>query len=175
MSLLLGLLAIMGAAGALLWRMSNTADAARQVVDTADDAQGLLRRWLWRRKTRVDLLGEIQDPREAAACMMVAVAQTDGALSDREHTAIIEAMVQNFQSTTEDADAMFARARWLVRDAADAASCFTRLQSVIMKSLAEQERRDLITMLTTVATADGEIRQAERDAIARLREHLLPG
>jgi uncharacterized tellurite resistance protein B-like protein len=174
MSILLGLLALMGGAGALLWRMNHAADAARQVVDTADDARGLVRRWFWRRRTRVDLLGEIQDPREAAACMMAALAQADGALSDRERGAILRALIENVQVPSAEAEEMFARARWLVRDTTDAAGCFSRLQPTIMRSLAEKERRDLIAMLNTVAAADGPPRTAERDAIARLKEHLLP-
>lgn len=174
MSILLGLLAVMGVAGTLLWRLNHAADAAREIADTADTARGLFRRWRWRQRTRVDLLAEIKDPREAAACMMVALAQSDGALSERERTAILRAMIEQFQATAPQAEDLFARARWLVRDVGDAAACFVRLQPVVTEKLAGPERRDLIVMLNAVAKADGEPRAAERDAIARLQDHLLP-
>jgi uncharacterized tellurite resistance protein B-like protein len=174
MSILLGLLAIMGVAGTLLWRLNHAADAAREIADTADTARGLFRRWRWRRRTHVDLLAEIKDPREAAACMMVSLAQSDGALSERERTTILRAMIEHFQATASQAEDLFARARWLVRDVGDAAACFVRLQPLVMEKLATAERRDLVAMLIEVAKADGEPRTAEREAIARLQEHLFP-
>ena len=67
MSILMGLLALMGTLGVILWRLNAAADAAKGLVETADDARGLFRRWKWRSKLAENPLDLIQDPREAAA------------------------------------------------------------------------------------------------------------
>ena len=44
----------------------------------------LFRRWRWRRKVNVNPIDLIEDPREAAGVIMVAVAQADGRLTAAE-------------------------------------------------------------------------------------------
>jgi uncharacterized tellurite resistance protein B-like protein len=153
------ILAILGAVvGVLLFalfRMQQAANATRDIVDAADEARGLFRRWSWRRKHVRHLLDTVDDGREAAAAMMVAVAQSDGGITDRERAAITDEMAKRFGATPDQAEALFARARWLVKDSADAAEVFRRLTPVIQRTCGPTERSDLIEMLEAVASADG--------------------
>jgi uncharacterized membrane protein YebE (DUF533 family) len=51
------------------------------------------------RQIRVNL---VQDPREAAIAMMVAVAQSDGAMTDRERQVIMAELVARVGATKSD-------------------------------------------------------------------------
>ncbi|HEU4378790.1 MAG TPA: TerB family tellurite resistance protein [Hyphomicrobiaceae bacterium] len=152
------ILAILGAlVGVLLFalfRMQQAANAARDIVDAADEARGVLRRWSWRRKHITNPLDTVDDAREAAAAMMVVVAQSDGGITERERTAITREMIKRFGATPDQAEALFARARWLVKDSADAGEVFRRLTAVIQRTCGATERSDLIEMLDAVARTD---------------------
>ena len=152
------ILAILGAlVGVLLFalfRMQQAANAARDIVDAADEARGVLRRWSWRRKHITNPLDTVDDAREAAAALMVVVAQSDGGITERERSAITREMIKRFGATPDQAEALFARARWLVKDSADAGEVFRRLTAVIQRTCGATERSDLIEMLDAVARAD---------------------
>jgi uncharacterized tellurite resistance protein B-like protein len=104
--------------------MQQAANAARDSADVANDARGLFRRWSWRRKHAKHPLDTIDDAREAAAAMMVATAQSDGGITERERLAITAEMTKRFGATPEQAEALLARARWLVQDRNDAGGFF---------------------------------------------------
>src|SRR5262245_38196752 len=94
MHILLALLAAAGAIGIILWRLHMATEAARGLTQAAEEAHGLFRRWKWRRKLAQDPLDLIQDRREAAVAMMIAVAQSDGAVTERERRTILAEIVQ---------------------------------------------------------------------------------
>lgn len=170
------ILAILGAVvGVLLFalfRMQQAANATRDIVDAADEARGLFRRWSWRRKHAKHLLDTVDDAREAAAAMMVVVAQSDGSITERERTAITSEMVQRFGATPDQAEALFARARWLVKDSADAGEVFRRLTPVIHRTCGATERSDLIAMLEAVSGADKSADDIVTQDIARFARVL---
>ena len=116
--------AILGVAGLILFRLQQAANATRDIADAADEARGLFRRWGWRRKQLKSPLEAIDDAREAAAAMMVAVAQCDGAITERERTAIVAEMSKRFGATEPQAETLLARARWSVQDRTDASEVF---------------------------------------------------
>jgi len=126
--------AVLGVAALVLFRMQQAASAARDIADAADEARGLFRRWGWRRKQLKSPLDAVDDAREAAAAMMVAAAQADGGISERERTAITAAMAKHFGASERQADELLARARWLVQDRTDAGEVFRRLTPLIVRS-----------------------------------------
>jgi uncharacterized tellurite resistance protein B-like protein len=170
------ILAILGAVvGVLLFalfRMQQAANATRDIVDAADEARGLFRRWSWRRKHLKHPLDTVDDAREAAAAMMVAVAQSDGGVTERERAAITAEMIKRFDATPGQAEALLARARWLVKDSADAAEVFRRLTPVIQRTCGASERSDLIEMLDAVAGAEGTADDIVTQDIARFARTL---
>jgi uncharacterized tellurite resistance protein B-like protein len=147
--------AVVGVAALILFRMQQAANAARDIADAADEARGLFRRWGWRRKQLRNPLDGIDDAREAAAAMMVAAAQSDGSITERERVAMTGEIATRFGASEHQADELLARARWLVQDRADAGEVFRRLTPVILRSCGPTERSDLIEMLQAVASADG--------------------
>ena len=164
--------AVLGVAALILFRMQQAANAARDIADAADEARGLFRRWGWRRKQLKSPLDAVDDAREAAAVMMVAAAQSDGAITERERAAITAEMAKRFRATERQADELLARARWLVQERNDAGEVFRRLTPLIQRSCGPTERADLIEMLEAVAQADGRSDDVLAQDIAWLNRNL---
>lgn len=172
MHILAMIVAALGGIAFVLWRMQQAANAARDIADAANDMGGLVRRWRWSRKANTNPLDLVDDPREAAAAMMVAVAQADGPLTEAERTRILAEMADKFGASSSHAEELLARARWLTRDSLDAGNVMRRLQGPILKSLGPTERRELVAMLEAVAVADGRPDATVNRDIARLAENL---
>lgn len=170
------IVALLGAiAGVLLFvllRMQQAANATRDIADAADEARGLFRRWRWRGKHLKNPLDAIDDAREAAAAMMIATAQSDGGITEREQAVICAEMVKRFGATPRQAEELFARARWLVKDSSDAAEVFRRLGPLILRTCGPTERADLVEMLNVVAGADGPADAMVAQDIARFTQTL---
>jgi uncharacterized membrane protein YebE (DUF533 family) len=103
MHILGGLLAVLGGLVFVLWRMQQAANSTRDIADAANEAHSLFRRWGWRRKLAKNPLDTVTDSREAAAAMMVAAAQYDGSLTERERVAILAACSKYFGATDQQA------------------------------------------------------------------------
>lgn len=172
MGILLGLLAAIGAVGVLLWRVNMAADAVKGLGETAKDARGLVRGWSWRRKFAKDPLDLAQDPREAAIAMMAAIAQSDGAMTERERRAILAEIVQKFETPAKQAEELLAHGRWLARDVRDVDYCFKKLVPILRRACKPDQIRDVIEMVARAASADGEPGAAERESIALLKRSL---
>jgi uncharacterized tellurite resistance protein B-like protein len=172
MHILAALGAVLGVLLFVLFRMQQAANAARDIAGAADEARGLFRRWGWRRKLAKHPLETIDDAREAAAAMMVAVAQADGAITERERGAITGEMATRFGATPQQAEELLARARWLVQDRSDAGEVFRRLTPLVQRTCGPVERSDLIEMLGSVAKADGRVDDIVTQDIARLAHSL---
>src|SRR5262245_26982819 len=164
--------AVLGVVLLILFRMQQAAHAARDIVDAADEARGFFRRLGWRRKQIRHPLDTIEDAREAGAAMKVAVAQSDGSITERERGAITAEMTKRFGATQQQSEELFARARWLVQDRTDAGEVFRRLTPLILRTCGPVERADLIDMLGKVAAADGKVDEVLSHDIARLTHSL---
>jgi uncharacterized tellurite resistance protein B-like protein len=172
MHILAALGAVIGVLLFVLFRMQQAANAALDIAGAADDARGLFRRWGWRRKLARNPLDTINDAREAAAAMMVAVAQSDGSITERERMAITAEMVKRFGATQPQAEELFARARWAVQDRSAVAEVFRRLMPLVQRTCGPTERSDLIEMLGSVAGADGRADDLVTQDITRLAYSL---
>ena len=172
MHILLGLLSAIGIVGIIIWRIRMTVDVAREVGELAGDTRALVRRSLWRRKLHRSPAASISDPREAAAAMMVAVAENDGALTDAERRTIIDQMVNNFAVKEQLGEELLAHARWLARDAGDLTTFLKRLSAPIKATCSETESRDLIDMLHRVGSADHAIGDDIAHSLTALDRHL---
>lgn len=169
LALLIGLVATIGV---VLWRLSTAADAARGLIDTADGLHNAVRRSRWLRRANRDPLDMVEDARIAAATMMVATAQSDGAMTTAERTVILAELQSTFACTERVAEEVLAQARWLVRDKADLGNVLRKLLPVIQRACGPAEKADVVRMLSAVAGADGAPGDIERDAVARVTREL---
>lgn len=167
------LLAILGVVAIILWRLNQAAEVARNATDAIGEAQGLWRRFLWRRKANKHPLDLIEDPREAAAAMMVSIAQEDGALTAREEADIIAQMAKTFAIEGKLAQDLLAQARFATKDGGDLSSVLRRLTRPIQAKCTPDERRELMAMLRAIAGPAAQGETSEGRAIRSVEERLL--
>ena len=172
MHIVVAIVTVLGIIGVVLWRLHMAAEAAKGLAETANDARGLFRRWRWQRKLARNPLDLIQDPREAAVAMMVAVAQSDGAMTDREQQAIKAELVARIGATERQAEELLAHGRWLTRDVRDVDYCLDKLTPLIKRQCSPDQKRDMLEMLRSVASAEGQPGEIEGAALARVSRAL---
>ena len=172
MSIVAALLAAMGVVGVLLWRLNQASDAAKGLIETANDTRGFFRRMAWMRKSGKHPLDTITDPREAAAAMMAAIAQWDAAISDREMDAIRAQAREHFGASDEQANEFLAMGRWLARDVSDIGSFLRRASTSVIAQCSQQQRKDLLAMLDAVANAEGRPRDVLQQELKRYADYL---
>ena len=164
------IVALFGAISFALWRLNHAADAVRNLTGAAEEAHGLWRRFTWRRKLAKDRLELIKDPREAAAGMMVALAQSDGALTKRETEALTAEFRKTFEMTEAQSGELLAQARWTVGEVRDLDRCLFKLGQV----LDVEQKHDVLGMLQRTAAVDGAPTQALRFSLDKYARTLKP-
>jgi len=164
------LLAAIAGVGVLLWRLNAAADAAKGLAETAGEVNGFFRRRKWQKKLLNDPVQSVEDPRLAATAMMVALAQNDGALTEREHIAIAEQLRDRFNTQPTQCEEMLAHARWIVSAQSDIDTTLRKLFNVIRTKCGPKEIAETFEMLDAVASANGRIGDMERRAIDTLRK-----
>jgi len=172
MHILVAIVTMLGIIGVILWRLHMAAEAAKGLAETANDARGLFRRWRWQRKFAGNPLDLVEDPREAAVAMMVAVAQSDGAMTDRERQIIKAELVARIGATERQAEELLAHGRWLTRDVRDIDYCLDKLAPLIKRQCSPDQSRDVLAMLSSVANAEGDPGEIEGAALARVSRAL---
>lgn len=172
MHILAALVGIIGAVGVFLWRLNSAAEAAKGLAESADGIRGQLRRRQWAKKAEADPLKLVDDPRVAAAAMLIALAQSDGAITEAEQNAILTGIAESFDIDAKLAAELFAHARWTVRDVLDLDTCFRKLAPIILKTCGTREIEQLLDMANAVARAGGTPGDVERLAIERLQRTL---
>lgn len=172
MHILAGLVALIGVVGVLLWRLHSAAEAAKGLTEAAGEVHGLFRRAAWRRKINKDLLATIDDSRLAAVALMTSLAQSDGAMTEAEHRAILAESREILGADDKLGPELLAHARWLVRDVPDADEVFRRLTPVIVRNCNSEQRAQLLAMLERIAAAEGVAGAAERRTLERLSRAL---
>ena len=164
------LLALLGAAstiGMILWRLRGAANAAHEVVDAADGVRLFFRRSKWSRKVNSDILKRIDDPREAAAAMMVAIAEQDGFLTEQMSETLIGMMMSEFRVGEREADELMQRGRWLAKDAGDLGQFLRRLSAPVRRRCTPAECEALKEMLAASVDRNGASAEAVLETLGR--------
>jgi uncharacterized tellurite resistance protein B-like protein len=165
-------MAAIGTLGVILWRMQLAATATKEMVETANEVKGLFRGWSWRNKFARSSLDLVQDPREAVAAILVAVAQSDGQMTDREKQAIVASLTERVGATSTQAEELLAHGRWMTRDVHNLDACLAKLAPVLKKACTPEQIADVLAMVGAVASADDRPSGIEAEALIRL-ERLL--
>ena len=174
MHILLGILAVVGGVLFWIWRTQNAATAARDVVEVADDIRAAVRRFGFSRKANQHPLDGIDDPRLAAAGILAAFANMDGALSRDEIAGIAKTCRDAFGCSAHDADQIGAYGRWLIQQSPNNMDeVIRRLGRNLVHKLDEAEKQDLLTMIERVASIEGGgLSDIQADAMERLARQL---
>ncbi|MGA1342517.1 MAG: hypothetical protein ACO33A_05630 [Hyphomonas sp.] len=154
---LLGLLAIFVAIGVWVWRIQMARRGLETAIDVAKTVASAPSRFAFRYRMGKGGLDLIDDPREAAAIMLVLLAQARGSvLTDRQGDIIESEMCEHFQLTAAEAEELTAHAVWVAKSCPPAGEAMQILSRKIVKSpqLGPKEIVDLDAMLVAVSEAE---------------------
>ncbi|MEZ5945539.1 MAG: hypothetical protein R3C13_06310 [Hyphomonas sp.] len=169
MHILLFLLGLIAAFGIWSWRIRMAREGAREAFKLAQGAANLPRKMAFRYKASQNGLSLIQDPREAAAILLMEIARArGGTLTERQSETIEREIVHHFQFTPAEAEELAAHAAWVTNTAPSPAETVRRLSNLIVSSpvLGPKEVIDLDAMLVAVSEAEG---TPTRDQLALLQ------
>ena len=169
MQFLVAILGILVAIGVWSWRLRMARDGAREAVDLARSAANLPRRLAFKYRAGRNGLDLIDDPREAAAIMMMEVARARGGpLTERQNDAISDEIMRHFSFSQEEAHELVAHAAWVTNKAPLPQETMRRLSQKIVgdRYLGPKEVVDLDGMLEAVSEAEG---TPTRDQLALLQ------
>lgn len=158
MHILLGLIALLAAIGFWVWRLQMAKRGLDVAVDVAKTVANAPRRLAFKYKTGKGGLDLIDDPREAAAILMMQVALARGGPLTPLQGDIIEAeMREHFHYSPGEAEDLAAHAAWVCQSCPPAQETMRRLSNLIVNAsqLGPKEVVDLDAMLVAVSEAEG--------------------
>lgn len=166
MHILIAILGALGVIGTILYRMSIAARGASEIADAASTAVGAVNRARFRRKATRSPLTLLDDPREAVAALMVAIAKVEGDLTDRQ-IKVMEALIKN-RLDFDAADELIAHARWLTQETTEPGTVVQRVSKFLTTQCDDDQKRDVIEILEQVAAINGEADNLQKQAIRQL-------
>lgn len=130
------ILALIGAAAAVYFfaiRARNTAHAARDIADVANDVRLAARRFGFSRKTNVHPVEQIEDARVAAAALVKAVIDENGMPTQEVHNAFLIQLQKGLQFSLADSKEVVTLANWLIASCNGASPAISRLSRKLYK------------------------------------------
>jgi hypothetical protein len=158
MHMLIGLLAVLTAIGVWAWRLRMAKRGLDVATDIAKTVASAPRRLAFKYRMGKGGLGLIDDPREAAAIMLIQVALARGGPLTPLQSDVIEAeMCEHFQYLPSEAENLAAHAAWVSQSCPPATVTMTQLSKLIVNApqLGPKEVIDLDAMLVAVSEAEG--------------------
>ena len=168
MHILLGVLSTLSIIAVIVFSLSNISKAIAQTSLGLSELGGRLHRLFFARKANQHPLSQIQDPREAALALMVAIMKDRGELtseqiSDLEHWAEHRL---NYSNPRE----MVTLARWHVKDFVESGAVLYRLAKPMAQRCSGPQRADIIDLATLAArSGHGRITALQAHTIKELK------
>lgn len=171
MPLLLGLLGLLAAGLFWVLYMHRTVKGLQEVDR---DTKGVQRRAVSAIRNIVGTpLERVRDARLAAVILMIQIVRTGSPVTASEKTKILEFMEDPL--AFENISAAFEQAWGYTQQRFPFSQVSDPLIPLLRSRLSVDERMELITMLTQVASAHSAPSELQREGIARLKNRLLAG
>lgn len=173
MHIILGALALLGAALFWWYRVKAAREAGSELLDAAGDLRATVRRLMYKARHDVHPADSVDDPRLAAAGIVVAVATMDAPISQTEIEALTTGARDTFDVTEREALDILSFGRWIAGQCNTNAEAVRRLSKVIAKTAGAEAGPDLVKLITEVSTSGGhELGEDEMEAIDTVRRTL---
>ena len=170
MHILIGLLVLIGGIAFWLYRVKAAREQAGEGMDAANDVRLAARRLMYKNKHNTHPADSVDDPRLAAAGIVIAVATMDAPISQAEIAALTREAQAVFEISEREALDMVSFGRWVTEQCGTNDEAVRRLSKVVAKLAGAEAEPDLLRMIEAVATADGSILgEDERDAMASVQ------
>lgn len=167
------IIAFLGALAGLFWAFTHFSNAARQGKDAVDEVRGAFRRGRWSRQIDKRLIETLDDPREAAAILLYQTAAYDGALTERQRTALVQEMKTAFDMDQETAEGLLAFARMALGEITDVANSLRKVLTPIKKVCSTEEKQIVIKMMESIAQIEGARNDQQNLLISQTRHGLI--
>ncbi|MCF6292860.1 MAG: TerB family tellurite resistance protein [Robiginitomaculum sp.] len=172
MTMLIGLLTIIGGIAALMWKISLGIQAAKQIGGVAKQVANLPRKMKFRSQTGKADVQLITDPREAAALLMLSVARAGGQVTKSQKDTILNQITGHFKLSTTNAEELLTHISWLSKDLPGADSAIAKMSDTLMQSVSNKELIELEDMLMQVAHADGKPTSAQKQILNQFAKQV---
>ena len=177
----MGFVAILMAAAAGLslwiWRAQRMKEGAERAVEMADDVRAAVRRFGYKRRTDKSPLELVDDPRLAAAGVLIATARLDGDLSREQREAVEGACARTFQLDAGEAAEIVAYGRWLNQQG-EAEEVARKLSRRLNELVEPPQRSEVLSLALGISAVEGgmasERQRSVLDALARTMGVPLP-
>jgi len=170
MHIILGLIGLLGAVGAIAWRINMAMRGAEVVKDAAETAINLPRKMRFQAKANRQRLSAVDDPREAAAVLLLGMARAGGEVTTEHKQAIRSEMERLFQSNSATNEELLARATWFSANVADPRDLIPRMADFLTRQVGSDELENVAAMLTVIAKVEGEPGHDQSEFLRRYRQ-----
>ena len=170
MHIVLAILAVLGGIAFWIIRLGAVAGSAREIGDAAGDLVGAARRARMRRKATASPLTTLDDPRDAAVALMVAITKTEGDLTEAQ-ARYIEHQAQEVLGYEDGSEAL-AHGRWLCQESSEPGHVIQRVLPLISKTCDDEQKRDIVRLMKEVASIGSEPAGIQIQAIEKLAYDL---
>lgn len=173
MHIVLGLLAVLGTALFIWYRLRDAREAGGEMLDAADSLRASVRRLMYKRKHDRHPADSVDDPRLAASGIAVAVATMDGPISQAEIKKLTDLSREIFDVSEREALDIVSFGRWVAGQCNTNAEAVRRLSKIVAREAGPEAAGDMIRLISEVAEAGGgALGEDEMDAIDTVRRAM---
>ena len=153
------------------WRLKALQEVAKDGRKIAETVSNLPRKMRFKNKSGKGGLDVVDDPREAAAILMLEIAQARGTLTERQEASVRGEIMHHFEFNEADANALITQAGWLSRNGGAAHVVMSKMTDFVRETpgMTGKELIDLDGMLVAVSEAEGDPTEAQLDLLTIYR------
>lgn len=166
MHIVAGLVAVISAIAFFIIRAGMVASAGRELGDVATTALGAARRARFRRKATRSPLTQLEDPREGVVALMVAIAKTEGDITEKQMAIMSKIVTERLEF--EDPHEIIAHARWLTTDVTEPGLVVQRVSKYLVSACTPEQKSDIMEILNEVANITAAATPLQIQAIQKL-------
>ena len=172
MHIIFALIGFLGFLAVWYWRLKALQEVARDGRKVVETVANLPRKMRFKNRSGKGGLGVVDDPREAAAILMLEIAQARGTLTERQEAIIRGEIMHHFDFQETDANALLAQAGWLSRNAGASHVVMSKMTDFVRSSpgMSGKELVDLDGMLVAISEAEGDPTESQLDLLTIYRE-----
>ena len=172
MHIIVALIGFLGFLAVWYWRLKMLRDVAQDGRKVVETVANLPRKMRFKNKSGKGGLGVVDDPREAAAILMLEIAQARGTLTERQEAIIRGEIMHHFEFQEGDANALLTQAGWLSRNAGASHVVMSKMTDFVRNSpgMSNKELVDLDGMLVAISEAEGDPTESQLDLLTIYRE-----
>lgn len=166
MGILAFVAAVVGGLAYWWWAGKNAANAAGEIVDTAQKVRGHYKRKAFRAKVEGSHLTSVDDPIIATAAFLIGIALLRGTMTVAAEDAIRADLAETIGEPV--ADDVFLHAKWMAEQTADVNNMLRVFGKLWLERLHLSERADMFGMAKRAAAHDGPPTALQQEILDRL-------